>query len=149
MNTSRPNLSRSGFNNRFDANRARIMRQGKITKALTASVFVLVALIAVASIASAIFISGSSSTCVVTDKDRTTNSEGGSDMRIYTEGCDGSSSVKVFSVSDNWFAGQFASADTFASIDVGETYNFETRGFRLPILSLFPNIVGVTEASAQ
>jgi hypothetical protein len=92
----------------------------------------------------AVAVSGTSTGCVVKDKDRSTGYKGRSDMRVYTEGCNGSSEGKVFQVSDNWFAGQFASADTYAKIEVGKTYNFETRGMRIPILSTFENIVGVT-----
>lgn len=79
------------------------------------------------------------SACVVTDKDRTTNSEGQSDMRVYTENCG------VFSVKDSIFIMRFDSADTFSQIKVGDTYDFESRGFRVGILSQFPNI---TEATA-
>lgn len=91
-------------------------------------------------------VTGSATSCTVTDKDRASNGDGGSDMRIYTEGCNGASAVKVFSVADNIFIGEFASADTFAEIEVGKTYNFETRGSRVPVLSMFENIVGVTVA---
>lgn len=76
-------------------------------------------------------------TCTVTDKDRTTKSEGGSDMRLYTEDCG------TLSVSDSLLDGHFSSSDTYASIEPGNTYNFTTRGFRIPILSMFPNVVEV------
>lgn len=106
---------------------------------------VVVAILAVGfTLYSAAAISGSSTGCVVKDKDRSTGYKGRSDMRVYAEGCNGSSETKVFQVSDNWFAGQFASADTYAKIEVGKTYDFETRGMRIPILSSFENIVGVT-----
>lgn len=76
--------------------------------------------------------------CVVSDKDRTTNSEGQSDMRVYTDNCG------VFSVKDSIFIMRFDSADTFSKIKVGENYNFETRGFRIGMLSQFPNITKAT-----
>jgi len=41
--------------------------------------------------------SGTATACVVSDKDRTTNANGGSDMRIYTDNCG------VLSVEDNFF----------------------------------------------
>lgn len=80
----------------------------------------------------------SHSACVVSDKDRTTNSEGQSDMRVYTDNCG------VFSVRDSIFIMRFDSADTFSKIKVGETYDFETRGFRIGMFSQFPNITQVT-----
>lgn len=77
-------------------------------------------------------------TCTVTGHDRTTERNGGSDMRVYTAECG------TFRVADNWFAGHFASADVFGSIQDGQAYTFETRGGRIPVLSSFPNIVSVT-----
>lgn len=110
-----------------------------------AVVVVAIAVIAIGfTLFSAAAISGSSTGCVVKDKDRSTGYKGRSDMRVYAEGCNGSSETKVFSVSDNWFVGQFASADTYAKIEIGKTYDFETRGMRVPVLSSFENIVGVT-----
>lgn len=92
-------------------------------------------------------VTGSSTGCMVTDKDRSSDGDGGSNMRIYTEGCNGSSSVKVFTVADNLFVGQFASADTFASIKIGKAYDLQTRGVRVPAISSFENIVGFKEVS--
>ena len=76
-------------------------------------------------------------TCTVTDKDRAKNSEGGSDMRVYTKDCG------TLKVADSLFDGTFSSSDTYASIEPGKTYTFDTRGVRVPILSAFPNIVEV------
>jgi hypothetical protein len=89
-------------------------------------------------------VQGVSIGCTVTDKDRTSDGQGGSDMRIYTKGCNDSSAVKVFTVADNMFMGEYASADTYSGIEIGKTYDFETRGFRIPVLSQFENIVGVS-----
>lgn len=76
--------------------------------------------------------------CVVTDKDRARSSEsGGSDARVYTKNCG------VFHVSDAMLKGHFNSADTYSSIKVGHTYDFTTIGFRVPFLSMFPNIIEV------
>lgn len=82
-------------------------------------------------------VASTAESCTVEDKDRTTNVEGGSDARVYT-------SCGVFSVGDNLLAGHFSSADTYSSIKVGETYDFELRGFRIPLLSSFPNIISVS-----
>lgn len=76
-------------------------------------------------------------TCTVTDKDRTAKSEGGSDMRLYTEECG------TLRVADSLLDGHWSSSDTYASIEPGNTYNFTTRGFRIPLLSMFPNVVEV------
>lgn len=76
-------------------------------------------------------------TCTVTDKDRAANSDGGSDMRLYTEECG------TLRVADSLLDGHWSSSDTYASIEPGNTYNFTTRGFRIPLLSMFPNVVEV------
>lgn len=78
-------------------------------------------------------------TCTVVDKDRTTNHEGKSSMRVYTEECG------VVQVRDMVVRAQFDSADTYAKIEVGQTYRFTLIGRRVPILSMFPTIVAVEE----
>jgi hypothetical protein len=85
--------------------------------------------------------------CTVTDKDRSSDGQGGSNMRIYTKGCNDSSKVTVFTVADNPFVGQYASADTYAGIEIGKTYNFETRGVRIPVISAMENIVSFAEVT--
>lgn len=77
--------------------------------------------------------------CHVTDKDRGVNRDGSSNVRVYTDNCG------VFTVADNLFTGNVTSADTYGSIQVGQTYDFTTRGKRIPIFSSFPNIITATQ----
>lgn len=72
--------------------------------------------------------------CTVEDKDRAIDSEGSPSYRVYTD-------CGVFTVADNLLEGQFNSADTYSKLKVGETYDFETIGWRNGFLSMFPNIV--------
>ncbi len=73
--------------------------------------------------------------CIVEDKDRTAKSSGGSsDARVYT-------TCGVFRVGDDMLRGKFTSADTYASINVGDTYDFTTSGVRFGPLSVFPNVI--------
>lgn len=79
-------------------------------------------------------------TCAVTDKDRTTVStrdSSRSDMRIYTDDCG------TLAVTDLMTRGQFDSADIYASIEPGNTYEITTVGWRIPWLSAFPVVLGV------
>lgn len=76
-------------------------------------------------------------TCTVTDKDRTAGQDGKSNMRIYTADCG------VFSVEDSIPDGAWDSADRYSKIEVGKTYTFRSRGYRVPFFSMFPNIVEV------
>lgn len=81
-------------------------------------------------------------TCAVTDKDRTTVSTRDStrsDMRIYTEDCG------TLAVNDLITRGQFNSADIYASIEPGNTYEITTVGWRTPWLSMFPVVLGVPD----
>lgn len=77
--------------------------------------------------------------CKVVDKDRTTNSKGVSDARIYTDNCG------VFQVKDSWTSGTWSSADRYNKIKVGKTYDFDTQGRRVPFFSQFPNIIQARE----
>lgn len=97
----------------------------------------LVGLVLVAVVLVSVFtgnMRGSKAGCLVTDKDRVASSNGGSDMRVYTENCG------VMRVKDNLFTGTFNAADLYAGIEPGETYDFKVTGFRLPVLSQFPSI---------
>lgn len=79
-------------------------------------------------------------TCTITDKDRTTSvtrdGTSRSDTRIYTEQCG------TVQVADLLTQGQFDSADIYASIETGHTYEITTVGWRVPFLSAFPTILG-------
>lgn len=77
--------------------------------------------------------------CTVTDKDRTSGQDGKSDMRVYTSNCGN------FHVADSLLSWTWSSSDTYGSIEVGKTYDFKTRGFRVPLLSMFPNVVEAQE----
>lgn len=74
-------------------------------------------------------------TCTVTDKDRTRGSEGKSDMRLYTEECG------VLQVHDSLLSFTWSSSDTYNEAKPGQTYDVTTRGYRIPFLSMFPNVV--------
>ena len=76
--------------------------------------------------------------CEVSDKTATSKSKGGTDYRVYT-------SCGVFSVADNFFQGQFNSADIYSAIQVGKTYDFEAYGWRNGFFSFFPSIAKATE----
>jgi hypothetical protein len=73
-------------------------------------------------------------TCTVNDKDRSTGSKGGSVYRVYTDECD------TLGIADNWFQGNFNSADVYAKIKVGQRYEFDTVGYRNGFMSWFPEI---------
>lgn len=46
----------------------------------------------------------------------------------------------VFEVTDSLIIMRFNSSDFYGSIEIGKTYNFNVRGYRVPILSMYQNI---------
>ena len=76
--------------------------------------------------------------CTVDEKDHSINKDGDGVYRVYTD-------CGVFNVEDAPFLGQFNSADTYARIKVGKTYEFVTYGYRNGLMSMFPNITKATE----
>lgn len=129
------------FNNR----RTRPMPSRNVSRRFVYVVFGLVALVIVVGVVFG-FASYNHTehraACVVSDKDRTRvhDSNGShSDARIYTDNCG------TFVVKDSLLKRNFHSSDTYASIKVGKTYDFETVGWRIPFFSQFPNILSATE----
>lgn len=55
---------------------------------------------------------------------------------------------RVFEVTDSLFKWRFDSADTYNMIKEGETYEFTTGGYRVPFLSLYPNIYEVKQVQS-
>lgn len=77
--------------------------------------------------------------CVVSEKDRVSKSEGGSEMRVYTDNCG------TFVVADGVIKTDFNSADRYAKIKVGKTYDITSYGFRFGLTSSFPHIIDAVE----
>lgn len=77
-------------------------------------------------------------TCKVTDKDRGGKDD---DMRVYT-------SCGTFINADSTWRGKHNSADLWARIEPGKTYQFDVAGWRLGFTSDFPNIFGLKEVSS-
>jgi hypothetical protein len=137
--------SQSKFDSDFD--RPLLSRIPIFVRIAVISIFALTIAMIGFSVFAASSVSSVANGCTVTDKDRTSDGQGGSNMRIYTKGCNGSSKVTVFTVADNHFVGQYASADTYAGIEIGKTYNLEARGVRIPVINMFENIVSFTEVA--
>lgn len=78
-------------------------------------------------------------TCKVSGKDRVSKSDGGSEMRVYTDDCG------TFVVADSLTRVQFRSADLYGKLQEGHTYKFTYHGWRNGVLSMFPNITEAQE----
>ncbi len=73
----------------------------------------------------------------------------GSDSKylIFTETTDGQ--VRVFENTDSMLKGKFNSSDMYAAIKEGETYTFTVYGYRIPILSMYENIITFKECESD
>ena len=71
--------------------------------------------------------------CTVEDKESVAIKDG-HEYRVYTD-------CGNFVVEDAMFARNFHASDTYRGLEVGETYQLETIGFRIPFFSAFPNIL--------
>ena len=80
--------------------------------------------------------------CTVVDKDLRVKTEADSAPRVYTEECGTLVVADVPFVSWN-------SGDIYGEVQVGETYEVTTRGWRVPILSMFPTIVEVEKSNTE
>jgi len=77
--------------------------------------------------------------CTVNQKEAIAQ-KSGTDYRVFSD-------CGVFGVQDDIALGQWNSADTYGSIEVGKTYDFEAYGWRNGFFSTFPNITAATEVS--
>ena len=57
---------------------------------------------------------------------------------IYTR--DEENQYYVLKNTDNFLALKFNSSDIYAGLEIGKTYKFEIGGYRIPMLSQYPNI---------
>ena len=49
----------------------------------------------------------------------------------------------VFEVTDTWLFFDFSASDRYAALKPGFSYRIEAAGWRVPILSMYPNIITV------
>ena len=86
-------------------------------------------------------------TVTVQSKDIKTVSNTGKFLVFCTDITTGES--RVFEVTDSLFKWRFDSADTYNMIREGETYKFTTGGYRIPFLSMYPNIYEVAKVDSD
>ncbi len=77
-------------------------------------------------------------TCTITEKESVAKGDSGHEYRVFTEECG------VLKVGDTVWRMHFESADVYASLHEGETYDLTTTGWRVPFLSWMPNVVEAT-----
>lgn len=81
-------------------------------------------------------------TVTVTEK-AVKNYEDGSKFLIFTKTEEGE--IRTFRLEDDMWLLQFDSADKYAQIHIGQTYNFTVIGWRIPFFSAYENIIGIEE----
>lgn len=113
----------------------------------TVATFIIVAVLAAAFvwwIWTVNFGSERTETCTVTGMDwaqKVTSGNSTSEYRIQTEECG------VLKITDNLLRLQFNSADRYAELEEGATYEFTLIGFRIGLFSMFPNIIAAEEVT--
>lgn len=139
---ARPSYVRPSYGRASDAERDPFRARGfVIARFFVLVMFAIVGLGIIAAVVSGGFWNTSiAQDCKVTDKGIAVV-DGYSEYRVYTENCD------VMTVADSLVDGQVNSATVYKDITVGESYDFGTRGLRVPLFSLFPNIISVQPAS--
>ncbi len=55
----------------------------------------------------------------------------------------------VFRNDDAGWHMKFNSSDVYGSLDIGKSYRLKVYGWRIPILSMYPNIVSAKDAAAS
>lgn len=75
-------------------------------------------------------------TCTISGKESVRQEEG-NQYRVYTEDCG------TLQVSDSLLRMRWDSADTFGTLKEGSEVTVTTIGYRIPFLSMFPNILEV------
>lgn len=70
---------------------------------------------------------------------------GGDDYMVF--GKDSMGQTKTFTLNDSFWHGSWNTADMYAQLEVGQTYQFRATGWRIPFLSAFPNIIDITKVS--
>lgn len=79
-------------------------------------------------------------TVTVTDKERVVGNDS-SYYLIFTE--DQNGEVLVFENTDNIFRGKFDSSNIQGELKIGCTYNITVVGYRVPLLSMYQNIIEI------
>lgn len=72
----------------------------------------------------------------IVDKERVVDSDGDSKYLVFTE-------AEVFENTDCLVLGKFNSSDLYGQLKIGETYQVQVYGWRIPFLSMYRNIVKV------
>lgn len=81
-------------------------------------------------------------TMMVTDKTAKVSGENGKYL-VYCR--DEDDEIQVLEITDTLIRGRFNSSDCYAGIEVNKKYDFEVVGKRIPILSMYPNILKYEE----
>lgn len=78
------------------------------------------------------FLTSREVTATIQDKDRITKTDT-SYYLIYTD-------QGVYENTDCWVCLKFASSNVYGNLRIGETYKLKLYGWRIPIISMYPNI---------
>lgn len=90
-------------------------------------------------------VTGSVSSCTVVGKEEHNLTKGKKEFRIVTEGCEGSG-AKTLQLTDNLLS-RSETRKVYDSLEIGKTYDFETRGAEVPFISPYSKITQITPSN--
>lgn len=137
--------SAAGFAARMAQVQAEAQRRQHRAKVVTYTVGLIAASIVSVLIAwgiHAYFASDRQVTVTVQNEARVCSGSGNSvscQYLVYTTG-------GTFKDTDSLISGKFSSSDLYGQLQTGHTYTLEVRGYRIPILSEYPNILRIVTA---
>ena len=107
-------------------------------------IIILAALIVIGSIIAGVslYTHTSEYTITITDKERVYQSE---ESKYLVFGEDANGSSLVFENTDSLFYGKWNSSNIQGQLKEGNTYTIKVYGYRIPILSMYENIIEVKE----
>ena len=83
-------------------------------------------------------------TVMVTDKAVKSYDRAPDNYLIYGKNVESGDTV-VYEIKNSFTMGRYNSSEVYSQIEVGKTYRFVTRSYRVERLDTYPNIYGVTE----
>lgn len=106
--------------------------------------FIFIGLVVISMIVGVVIQNSNKRTIYLTVTDKTVKNSGSSGK--YLIYCvDDEDNIEVLEITDIILRGRFDSSDEYAGIEINKKYRFTIVGQRIPVFSMYPNILSHTE----
>lgn len=121
-----------------------VSKKRKIKRNLIIAITFILVIIGVVSYNMSVLVNKQTNTCLVTGKESVyLSGTEGHEYRIYT-------TCGTYVITDSLMLLRFNTADMYGKVVVNNTYSIYSGGYRIPFLSVFPNIISIsTEAQLK